>query len=44
MVEVDPARVLLVDDRRENRIALQAVLEPLRVEVVEAESGEQALR
>jgi PAS domain S-box-containing protein len=44
MVEVDPARVLLVDDRRENRIALQAVLEPLRVEVVEAGSGEQALR
>ncbi|MCW2984194.1 MAG: SpoIIE family protein phosphatase, partial [Conexibacter sp.] len=44
MVEVDPARILLVDDRRENRIALQAVLEPLRVDVVEAESGEQALR
>jgi PAS domain S-box-containing protein len=44
MVEVDPPRVLVVDDRRENRIALQAVLEPLRVEVVEADSGEQALR
>jgi PAS domain S-box-containing protein len=44
MVEVDPARILLVDDRRENRIALQAVLEPLRVDVVEADSGEQALR
>jgi CheY-like chemotaxis protein/anti-sigma regulatory factor (Ser/Thr protein kinase) len=44
MVEVDPPRVLLVDDRRENRIALQAVLEPLRVEVVEADSGEAALR
>src|SRR3954468_14904978 len=44
MVDVDPARVLLVDDRRENRIALQAVLEPLRVDVVEADSGEQALR
>jgi PAS domain S-box-containing protein len=44
MVEVDPARILLVDDRRENRIALQAVLEPLRVEVIEAGSGEQALR
>jgi PAS domain S-box-containing protein len=44
MVEVDPARVLLVDDRRENRIALQAVIEPLRVDVVEADSGEQALR
>jgi PAS domain S-box-containing protein len=44
MVDVDPPRVLLVDDRRENRIALQAVLEPLRVDVVEADSGEQALR
>jgi PAS domain S-box-containing protein len=44
MVEVDPARVLLVDDRRENRVALQAVLEPLRLDVVEADSGEQALR
>ena len=44
MVTVDPPRVLLVDDRRENRIALQAVLEPLRVDIVEAESGEAALR
>ncbi|MDX6684175.1 MAG: hypothetical protein QOF86_303 [Baekduia sp.] len=44
MVEVDPPRILLVDDRRENRIALQAVLEPLRVDVIEADSGEQALR
>jgi PAS domain S-box-containing protein len=44
MVEVDPPKILLVDDRRENRIALQAVLEPLRVDVVEADSGEQALR
>src|SRR3954471_23592939 len=44
MVEVDPARILIVDDRRENRVALQAVLEPLRVDVVEDDSGEQALR
>jgi PAS domain S-box-containing protein len=44
MVAVDPARVLLVDDRRENRIALQAVLDPLQLEIVEADSGEQALR
>jgi PAS domain S-box-containing protein len=44
MVDVDPPKILLVDDRRENRIALQAVLEPLRVDVVEADSGEQALR
>jgi PAS domain S-box-containing protein len=44
MVTVDPPRILLVDDRRENRIALLAVLEPLRVDVVEADSGEAALR
>jgi PAS domain S-box-containing protein len=44
MVEVDAPRLLLVDDRRENRIALQAVLEPLRVDIVEADSGEEALR
>jgi PAS domain S-box-containing protein len=44
MVEVDPPLILLVDDRHENRIALQAVLEPLRVDIVEADSGEQALR
>ena len=44
MVEVDPPRVLLVDDRRENRIALQAVLEQLPLEIVEAQSGEDALR
>ncbi|HWH93718.1 MAG TPA: SpoIIE family protein phosphatase [Baekduia sp.] len=44
MVDVERARVLLVDDRRENRIALQAVLEPLRLDVVEADSGEHALR
>lgn len=44
MVTVEPPRVLLVDDRRENRIALLAVLEPLAVDVVEADSGEAALR
>jgi PAS domain S-box-containing protein len=37
-------RILVVDDRRENRIALRAVLDPLGVDVVEADSGEQALR
>ncbi|MBI5106663.1 MAG: SpoIIE family protein phosphatase [Solirubrobacterales bacterium] len=40
----DGARVLLVDDRRENRIALRAVVAPLGLEIVEADSGEQALR
>jgi len=37
-------RVLLVDDRPDNLLALRAVLEPLAVELVEAGSGEEALR
>ena len=37
-------RVLLVDDRPDNLLALQAVLEPLGLELVEAGSGEEALR
>jgi signal transduction histidine kinase len=37
-------RVLLVDDRPDNLLALRAVLEPLGVELVEAGSGEEALR
>ena len=37
-------RILLVDDRRDNLLALQAVLEPLGHELVEAGSGEEALR
>ncbi len=36
--------ILAVDDRPENLIALRAILEPLGHEVVEATSGEQALR
>jgi len=36
--------VLLVDDRRENLLALEAVLAPLDVRLVTAESGEQALK
>src|SRR5215217_894293 len=36
--------VLLVDDRPENLLALKAVLEPLEVRLVTAESGEEALR
>lgn len=36
-------RVLIVDDRRDNRLALSAVLEALQVEIVEAASGEEAL-
>jgi PAS domain S-box-containing protein len=38
------ASVLLVDDRRENLVALQAILEPLGHELVLAGSGEDALR
>jgi len=37
-------RVLLVDDRADNLLALQAVLEPLGLDLVEAGSGEEALR
>jgi PAS domain S-box-containing protein len=36
--------ILLVDDRRENLLALEAVLEPLGCQTVSATSGEEALR
>ena len=39
-----PARVLMVDDRADNLLALEAVLEPLGAELVRAGSGEEALR
>jgi PAS domain S-box-containing protein len=38
------ASLLLVDDRPQNLLALQAILEPLGHELVTAGSGEQALR
>jgi PAS domain S-box-containing protein len=38
------AKILLVDDRAENLLALEAILEPLEQELVRAESGEEALR
>jgi CheY-like chemotaxis protein len=38
------ARVLAVDDRRENLLALQAILEGLQVEIVTVGSGEEALK
>lgn len=38
------ARILVVDDVPANLLALRAVLEPLGQEVVEASSGEEALR
>lgn len=37
-------RILLVDDRDDNLLALTAVLEPLGFELVTARSGEEALR
>ena len=36
--------VLLVDDQRDNLVALEAILEPLGVELVSVTSGEDALR
>ena len=38
------AKLLLVDDRPENLLALEALLEPLGPELVLAASGEEALR
>jgi len=39
-----PVRILAVDDRRENLLALQAILEGLAVDVVSVTSGEAALK
>jgi PAS domain S-box-containing protein len=38
------ANVLIVDDQPENLLALRAVLEPLSVNVIEAGSGDEALK
>jgi PAS domain S-box-containing protein len=38
------AKLLLVDDRQENLLALEAILEPLGQELLTADSGEEALR
>jgi PAS domain S-box-containing protein len=38
------AKILLVDDRPENLLALEAILEPLGQLVIRANSGEEALR
>jgi serine phosphatase RsbU (regulator of sigma subunit)/CheY-like chemotaxis protein len=42
--EAIPATILLVDDRPENLVALEAVLEPLGHRLLRANSGEEALK
>jgi PAS domain S-box-containing protein len=44
VLPVTPARILLVDDRPENLLALEAILDPLGHELVRVQSGEEALR
>jgi PAS domain S-box-containing protein len=39
-----PVEILLVDDRSENLLALEAILEPLNQMLVRAHSGDEALR
>lgn len=39
-----PAKILLVDDKEENLVALDAALRPLNQDLVAAHSGEEALR
>jgi PAS domain S-box-containing protein len=39
-----PVEILLVDDRPENLLALEAILEPLNQTLVRAHSGDEALR
>ncbi len=40
----EPVEILLVDDRAENLLALEAILEPLGQKLVRAHSGDEALR
>jgi CheY-like chemotaxis protein len=42
--DVEPARILLVDDRPENLLALEAILSSLGQTLVRAGSGEEALK
>src|SRR5215212_7285799 len=44
MTEDTRVKLLLVDDRQENLVALQAILEPLGQRLVLAHSGEEALK
>ena len=43
-MESRPARILMVDDRPENLLALEAILHGLGHELVKASSGEEALK
>ena len=44
MSEAEAASILLVDDRPEDVLALEGILEPLGQDLVHADSGEQALK
>ena len=44
MTQDSRARILIVDDRPENLLALEVILEPLGHELIRAESGPEALR
>ncbi len=44
MTSDDRVKILLVDDRAENLLALEAILEPLGQRLVSAHSGEEALK
>ena len=39
-----PAKILIVDDKEQNLIALEAILEPVPCQVVRAQSGAEALK
>jgi len=43
MMETNPPKILLVDDRPENLFALEQVLKPLKAEIYRANSGQEAL-